>query len=500
MTRRSSFRWLVVLLLPCFGLYWMPEPLLPAARASDLVAGDLNDDTDVDVGDFALFRECLNGPDVNHDGSATCQAADIDYDGDVDMADFGVLQGCFSGPGVPGDPACACVRPEADLPIGAAPNPVYSGYAAYISVASSQGGISYQLRNNADNSSIGSPVAGTGGTIYLPSDPLTSAKTFNILAINAAAGCSLQLTSTVTVTVNPYTPKNKIGVHVNGPHRNGYGPFITETAAVDKPVAVVKCYQEWGAAYEPAQSSPKTLLVGRASQAGGYSLEGMNEHLGQDPAAFAETVFNNALLPLWNSSDNTRKIQVWEVFNEWDAHYDWQSKFLIRLMDLAETANPPRRVALFGSATGTPPVSAWPYVADACRRAKAHGNHVLALHEYPLDAPDPPPDGHPPGLLMDAYNAHPEELILRYRKLYRYLIPQNADCPLVITEVAQGAGGNFSEIGTDWFVQDFGWYDARMREDPYVIGCCIFTLGGVGWGGANFQDALPTLTQYIVTH
>jgi hypothetical protein len=169
-------------------------------------------------------------------------------------------------------------------------------------------------------------------------------------------------------------------------------------------------------------------------------------------------------------------------------------------MDLAEAASPPHRVALFGSATGTPPESAWPYIADACKRAKLHGNHVLALHEYPLDAPDPPPSDHPPGLLMDAYDAHPEELILRYRKLYRYLIPRNADCPLVITEVAQGAGGNFSEIGTYWFVQDFGWYDARMREDPYVIGCCIFTLGGNGWGGANFADALPALTNYIISH
>jgi hypothetical protein len=471
--------------------------LTEPAAAAGLIAGDLDNNTYVDGADFSLFLQCLTGSGIASDGSGTCQAADIDYDGDVDMSDFGILQRCYSGTGTPGDPACACVRPKTDLLVGAAPNPVYSGQATFVSVALTQVGVRYQLRNNADNANIGSPLAGTGGTIYLPSDLLTSAKTFNVLAINGAAGCSLQLTGTVAVTVTPYTAHNKIGVHVNGSNRTGYGPFIQNTAAAGKPVAVVKCYLEWGAADEPALYSPGTLITGRASEAGGYGLEGMNEYVGQDAATFAQTVFYNALKPLWDAHP---KIQVWEVFNEWDAHYDWQSAFLIKIMDLAETTSPPHRVALFGSATGTPPESAWPYIADACKRAKAHGGHVLALHEYPLDAPDPPPDGHPPGLLQDAYAAHPEALILRYRRLYRYLIPRNADCPLVITEVAQGAGGNFSEIGTDWFVQDFGWYDARLREDPYVIGCTIFTLGGNGWGGANFATALPALTSYIIAH
>jgi hypothetical protein len=456
------------------------------AKATGLIAEDLDHNTYVDGADFTLFMQCLGGSGVAHDGSSLCQEADIDYDGDVDMADFGVMQRCYTGTGVPGNAACACVRPTANLPVGAAPNPVYSGQATYVHVAMTQVGVNYQLRNNADNTNIGDPVPGTGGTIYLSSDLLTAAKTFNVLAINAAAGCSVQLAGTVPVAVTPYTPHNKIGVHVNGPNRTGYGPFIQNTAAAGKPVVVVKCYADFGGADEPDLYSPDTLLVGRVSEAGGYGLEGMNDYIGQDPAAFAEMLFNNALLPVWNSHS---KIQVWEVFNEWDSHYDWQSAFLIRLMDLAEAASPPRRVALFGCASGTPPESAWPYIADACRRAKAHGHHILALHEYPL----------PAGLLEDAYNANPENLVLRYRKLYRYLIPRNADCPLVISEVAQGAGGHFSEIGTDLFVQDFGWYDSRMREDPYVIGCCAFTLGGIGWGGANFAEALPALTNYIIS-
>jgi hypothetical protein len=461
----------------------------PMAEATGLIAEDLDHDEDVDSLDFALLRDCLSGSGVAHDGSAVCTEADIDWDGDVDMVDFGVMQECFSGTGIPGKPDCGgwCVRPRVDLPVGMTANPVVAGGYTIVTVGDSQAGVDYQLRLDGTNTAYGDPVPGAGGIVYLPTNRVSTATTFNVLAINVGGGCSVQLNATATLSVVPYIPKNKIGVHVNGSNRNGYGPFIMDTAAAGKPVAVVKCYADFGGADEPEQYSPGTLLMGRVSDAGGYGLEGMNDYIGQDAATFAQMLFNNGLHEVWDAHS---KIQVWEVFNEWDAHYDWQSKFLIKLMDLAEAANPPHRVALFGCASGTPPQSAWPYIADACRRAKAHGNHVLALHEYPL----------PSGLLKDAYDAHPEDLVLRYRKLYRYLSPRNADCPLVITEVAQGAGGRYSEIGLNPFVQDFGWYDDRMREDPYVIGCCAFTLGGNGWAGANFAEALPALTNYIVTH
>lgn len=71
-----------------------------------LRVADLDDDTNVDQEDVALFRECLtgsgNGPPIT-----ACELADIDADQDVDQTDFGLLQRCISGPGAYSDPDCA---------------------------------------------------------------------------------------------------------------------------------------------------------------------------------------------------------------------------------------------------------------------------------------------------------------------------------------------------------------------------------------------------------
>lgn len=75
-----------------------------------------------------------------------------------------------------------------------------------ILIGNSQPGIEYQLRNNNDNSSIGSPVAGTGDTIKLPTGSISSSITFNILATQIKTGCKSELDSLIEFTVNeiPY--------------------------------------------------------------------------------------------------------------------------------------------------------------------------------------------------------------------------------------------------------------------------------------------------------
>lgn len=68
--------------------------------------GDLDNDTDVDQTDIALFHDCLTGPDAGPRASG-CEMADFDTDQDVDQADFGILQRCMSGGGTTSDPDCA---------------------------------------------------------------------------------------------------------------------------------------------------------------------------------------------------------------------------------------------------------------------------------------------------------------------------------------------------------------------------------------------------------
>ncbi len=86
-----------------------------------------------------------------------------------------------------------------------------------VQVLSSQSGFTYQLRNNANNAPIGSPVSGTGGTINLPTGNLTATTTFNVFATSTLAPtfCSGQLNNLVTVTVSPVTLANA------GPNQTG---------------------------------------------------------------------------------------------------------------------------------------------------------------------------------------------------------------------------------------------------------------------------------------
>ena len=74
------------------------------------------------------------------------------------------------------------------------------GSSTNISVAASQIGVNYQLRNNANNATIGSAVAGTGSTINLPTGNLNSTTTFNVLA-TSTCGLSSSMTTTPMVSI-----------------------------------------------------------------------------------------------------------------------------------------------------------------------------------------------------------------------------------------------------------------------------------------------------------
>ena len=57
--------------------------------------GDLDNDADVDLSDYMLFEQCLEGPLVTVAGN--CLNADADDDQDVDAADFAAFQEAIGG-------------------------------------------------------------------------------------------------------------------------------------------------------------------------------------------------------------------------------------------------------------------------------------------------------------------------------------------------------------------------------------------------------------------
>jgi len=113
----------------------------------------------------------------------------------------------------------------ANKTVTAASSAICSGTATNINVAASEPGVNYQLRN-ASNINIGTPIAGTGGTIGLPTGNLTANTTFNVLA--SSCGNSVTMTGTATVTINPIPTTSNAG-----PDQNGNSSF---TLAANTPV------------------------------------------------------------------------------------------------------------------------------------------------------------------------------------------------------------------------------------------------------------------------
>jgi hypothetical protein len=99
----------------------------------------------------------------------------------------------------------------------AAPEPIYATSAQSASICynnatnvlmpSSKIGVSYQLRNNADNSLIGSPINGTGAALSFPTGTLLTTTTFNVLATNTTSSCAILMANPTTVIINPRTEK-----------------------------------------------------------------------------------------------------------------------------------------------------------------------------------------------------------------------------------------------------------------------------------------------------
>ncbi len=287
------------------------------------------------------------------------------------------------------------------------------------------------------------------------------------------------------ITLTPPSGGSKIGLHVVFGPSDGLDNFLAQCAQAGHPVALIKCVDDFEAAFKAKRVSDKTVTVGRVNAVFPTRKVEVDMQAWEPPdyspipnipytnAQEAAQQYYKLVEPTWKLNP---VIDVWETFNEFSGQWTWQADFYLALMDLAEADG--YRLGLWSCSGGNPPEDAYPDIVRACQRAKAHGNHILCLHEYNFG-----------GLLKDA----PKNLVTRYRQLYKVLRQQDADIPLVISEAGENAGGGFT--GVDTFMQDFAWYDQQLSRNDYVIGCAAWTLGD--WNGANIQAALPALADYI---
>ena len=255
--------------------------------------------------------------------------------------------------------------------------------------------------------------------------------------------------------VDPYAVISKIGVHCVGPRRTGYGAFLQTIKAAGRRLSVVKCRDDFGAAYEAKQYWPDVLTVGAFTQ-----FDGLNF----DYAKFVSLAKRNP----W--------IDYWEVLNEINGQWVDQANLYISLMPRFRADG--LRLAMFSCASGTPPLpsedggAAYSEIARACKEATFHRyDAILCLHEYVSVG-----------------------TIGRYVALRDYLVARGAMLPLVISE-----WGYETHPGDTQLLDTVRRYDTLYMSDEWVEGCATWTLGGGGWGASNYERALTQLAQHIAT-
>lgn len=222
------------------------------------------------------------------------------------------------------------------------------------------------------------------------------------------------------------------------------------------------------------------------------------------------------------------RVDVWEDDNEVQPDDEiegrWYALYCVEMMKLYESIG--KRRANFSFAVGTPEFGIWEYLLPAVRYARDNG-HYISLHEYmgaeadfgvgsrQVDANGKPINhwfGRDDGKYPYGWAA------LRYRYVWdRILRPAGlGDARLIITEAGcdsvpsvtpHGVSvGTWKEHREYWKGQGhdpetyyagmLGWYDERLREDAFVAGATVFTVGSVGiwrnWdiGDTNVERAL----------
>lgn len=284
---------------------------------------------------------------------------------------------------------------------------------------------------------------------------------------------------------------SKLGVHTVRPN-NALG-FVEDVYAAGACVPLVKAVDDFGYLRLVKERSPETITVGRSTCRQWADVE-------RDPAQEAADVLA-AHMPNWSYEQDV--VDYWEVLNENDPPtvegHRWLAEFYLAAMDIAEAHG--YRLALFSYSVGVPEWYEWAAIYETGVFARAlEGGHVLALHEYNWPTMDAlwgePLPGHP------AY-ADRGVLTGRYRHLYRdFLVPNDEVVPLLITECGLDAALAGAPM-EDWqarYVAEMVWYDTRLREDAYVLGAAMFTLGGAwGWEAYDYEALLPDFYAYIVS-
>lgn len=295
-------------------------------------------------------------------------------------------------------------------------------------------------------------------------------------------------------------PASKLGIHVQWNNSSEIMDFIRYM----KP-RVIKAVGDFGFCAEVKEESPSTVIVGRVNVV--QPLEG-------DPRQAARVFVARHL----GTYQVNPAIDYWEGINEPDikGKMIWYAEFeaeRVRVM-----AQHGLKTAVGSFSTGVPEWEGFEQFLPAIRAAKQHGG-ILTLHEY-----DAPTMDRSMGAGLPGHPNHPDRgaLTLRYRWWYEDLLkPRGLVIPLVVSEAGvdgkvhnrpgpegdgwkdfhgywaqQGLGGNPYQV----YIRQLRWYDQQVRQDDYVIGWTLFTVGAMNedWESYDVTDMLRHIAHEIM--
>jgi hypothetical protein len=244
--------------------------------------------------------------------------------------------------------------------------------------------------------------------------------------------------------------------------------------------SVVKAVDHFDWVGQAREMCPDSVIIGRVTS----GIEGCQgvENPDADLEEMAGELVEVILQKIGQVPTLLHDVDCWEVCNEPDPPgalgYAQLARLMIHCMRLAEEHD--IKLALFSLNAGTPEWDEMEAMVETGVFERARqGEHILALHEGVFDDQ---PVWHWWG---DLIPGAPEvggdvwpyagALCFRYRYLYYLLEQRGAVIPLVLTEF-RTHGANFPKSSTE-VEERFRWYDEKAREDYYVWGVCLFTLG-----------------------
>lgn len=272
------------------------------------------------------------------------------------------------------------------------------------------------------------------------------------------------------------------GIHFSfSPKHNNFSGYLASCHNAGSPLALVFSVNQ-DVATDIRKHSPSTLAVFRYKDtSSNKNGNGDDWPVGQgDPTVAGRSQMDKAYAKFRLNSLHDFFSATNELNPSNEQHHHWAAAYYLSQMQRANELG--IKVVWGNFSAGTPDYNEWPYY-DNCVRFSAEHGHVLGLHEY--------------GLQYGAMRHAPDDLVLRYRKVYASFKQRGLPwTKLIISEC--GPGGYIS--GRD--LEDVVWYDEQLTADRLaglpILGCAFYQ-----WGmdeAAQFVDLAPRFFEYVKTH